>query len=62
MLGPMLGGIIVNGLNRRWTFYVNIPICMVALLLAWRGLPTDKPTSLWASACLNKCSLGDNRK
>lgn len=45
ILGPVLGGIIVNGLNWRWIFYVNIPITIIALLLAWRGLPTDEPSN-----------------
>lgn len=42
ILGPVLGGVIVNSLSWRWIFYVNIPVTLVALLLAWRGLPSDK--------------------
>lgn len=45
ILGPVLGGILVNSLSWRWIFCVNIPICIVALLLAWRGLPVDEPSS-----------------
>ena len=44
ILGPVLGGIIINSLSWRWIFYVNIPVTIVALLLAWRGLPTDEPS------------------
>ena len=44
ILGPVLGGVIVNSLSWRWIFCVNIPICIVALLLAWRGLPKEKPS------------------
>jgi EmrB/QacA subfamily drug resistance transporter len=44
ILGPVLGGIIINSLSWRWIFYVNIPICVVAILLAVWGLPNDKPT------------------
>jgi nitrate/nitrite transporter NarK len=40
-----MGGIIVNSLSWRWIFCVNIPICIVALLLAWRGLPVDEPSN-----------------
>ncbi len=43
ILGPVLGGIIVNSLNWRWIFYVNIPVTIIALFLAWWGLPTEKP-------------------
>ena len=45
ILGPVLGGIIINSLSWRWIFYVNIPICIVALFMAWRGLPTDEPSN-----------------
>lgn len=44
ILGPVLGGVIVNSLSWRWIFYVNIPVTIIALLLAWRGLPTDEPS------------------
>jgi EmrB/QacA subfamily drug resistance transporter len=42
ILGPVLGGIIVNGLSWRAIFWVNIPICIVAILLALWGIPADK--------------------
>lgn len=45
ILGPVLGGIIINSLSWRWIFYVNIPICIVALFMAWRGLPTEEPSN-----------------
>ncbi|MEN3357714.1 MAG: hypothetical protein V7637_1696 [Mycobacteriales bacterium] len=41
VLGPLLGGVIVDNLDWRWLFYVNLPICAVALLLAIRLLPPD---------------------
>lgn len=49
ILGPVLGGIIVNSLNWRAIFWVNIPICMVAIPLALWGIPTDKPSEKKAS-------------
>jgi EmrB/QacA subfamily drug resistance transporter len=39
ILGPVLGGLIIGNLSWRWMFYVNVPICLLALLLAWRYLP-----------------------
>jgi EmrB/QacA subfamily drug resistance transporter len=42
ILGPVLGGVIVSGLGWRWIFYVDIPICILALMLSWRGLPKDE--------------------
>lgn len=42
ILGPVLGGIIVSGLSWRAIFWVNIPICIVAIPLALWGIPADK--------------------
>ena len=42
ILGPVLGGIIVNSLSWRAIFWVNIPICIVAFALALWGIPADK--------------------
>jgi EmrB/QacA subfamily drug resistance transporter len=41
VLGPVLGGLIVDNLDWRWLFYVNVPLCAVALVLAIRLLPAD---------------------
>ncbi len=44
ILGPVLGGIIINSLSWHWIFYVNIPISIIAIFLAWWGLPNDEPS------------------
>ncbi|WP_446898210.1 MDR family MFS transporter [Clostridium sp. LBM24168] len=49
ILGPVLGGIIVNSLNWRAIFWVNIPICIVAVSLALWGIPADKLSEKKAS-------------
>jgi EmrB/QacA subfamily drug resistance transporter len=38
VLGPVLGGVIVDHLSWRWIFYVNLPIGVVALFLSSRVL------------------------
>jgi EmrB/QacA subfamily drug resistance transporter len=43
ILGPVAGGLIVSNLNWRWIFYVNVPICLTGLALAWRHLPAPEP-------------------
>jgi EmrB/QacA subfamily drug resistance transporter len=45
ILGPVLGGVILNWLSWRWLFLVNVPVCAVGLYLAWRALPADAPVS-----------------
>src|SRR3954451_21956257 len=39
ILGPALGGLIVDNASWRWIFFVNIPIGVVALISGWRVLP-----------------------
>jgi DHA2 family multidrug resistance protein len=39
VLGPTLGGYITEVLDWRWTFYINVPFGIVALLMAWRVVP-----------------------
>jgi EmrB/QacA subfamily drug resistance transporter len=38
ILGPVLSGLIISNLSWRWIFYVNVPICVAGIVLAWRGL------------------------
>ncbi len=41
IFGPVVGGVIVTNIGWRWVFYVNPPICLAAMWLAWRMLPPD---------------------
>ena len=43
ILGPVVSGLIISNLSWRWIFYVNVPMCLAGLVLAWRGLPA-RPT------------------
>jgi EmrB/QacA subfamily drug resistance transporter len=43
ILGPTLGGLIVDNISWRWIFYVNVPIGAIAVLAAWRTLPRVAP-------------------
>ena len=39
IMGPVIGGLIVSNFSWRWIFYINVPIGIVALVLAARWLP-----------------------
>ncbi|MER6948857.1 MFS transporter [Nonomuraea sp. NPDC000554] len=45
VLGPVLGGVIVESLDWRWLFLVNVPVCAVALLAAIILLPNAAPAN-----------------
>ena len=42
-LGPSLGGVLIAGLGWRAIFLVNVPLGILAFLLAYRYLPGDHP-------------------
>ncbi|MGA8117304.1 MAG: DHA2 family efflux MFS transporter permease subunit [Actinocatenispora sp.] len=35
LLGPTLGGILIQHLDWRWLFLVNVPLCVLGLILGW---------------------------
>jgi EmrB/QacA subfamily drug resistance transporter len=39
IFGPVIGGAIVEAISWRWIFFVNLPVGLVAIGLAWRLLP-----------------------
>ena len=40
LVGPILGGVLVDAFGWEWIFFINIPVGLVALVLAWRLVPT----------------------
>jgi DHA2 family multidrug resistance protein len=42
IMGPTLGGYLTEILNWRWTFFINLPVGILSLLLAWTSAP-DSP-------------------
>lgn len=59
-ISPALGGLIVDTLSWRWVFYANLPLALLALLLAalWlrRESSTQTRTPLDAIGLLSGCS------
>jgi EmrB/QacA subfamily drug resistance transporter len=45
ILGPLVGGAILTHLSWRFMFWVNVPFCVVGLILAARFMADDKPAS-----------------
>jgi EmrB/QacA subfamily drug resistance transporter len=47
-VGPVLGGLILTAASGpegwRWVFFVNVPIGLIALVAAWRLVPSRRPT------------------
>jgi EmrB/QacA subfamily drug resistance transporter len=43
-LGPPLGGWLASLLSWRAVFYINIPVCLMALALSLRFIPSDAPS------------------
>jgi EmrB/QacA subfamily drug resistance transporter len=44
LVGPILGGVLVDGLGWEWIFFINIPVGVIGFVLAVRLVP-ELPTS-----------------
>src|SRR5262249_32549941 len=42
-LGPSLGGVLIGSFGWPAIFFANVPLSVLALLLAYRALPADRP-------------------
>ena len=42
IVGPLVGGYLTTFLTWRWIFYLNVPISIACVLLAWRYIPSEK--------------------
>ena len=38
-VGPILGGVLVDGLGWEWIFFINVPVGIAGFILAWRFVP-----------------------
>jgi len=56
IIGPVLGGLIIDATNWRWIFLVNLPIGIIGTITAIRFVPNTKPkgtqTFDWTGAVL----------
>ena len=42
--GPIVGGLLTQALSWRWVFFVNVPIGLIAILVARRALAEPRPS------------------
>ena len=40
LVGPIAGGLLVDSLGWEWIFFINVPVGILAMVLAWRLVPT----------------------
>ena len=56
LVGPILGGVLVDGLGWEWIFFINIPVGIVGFVLALRlvpHLPTHAHKFDWLGVALS---------
>ncbi|MEO9225171.1 MAG: MFS transporter, partial [Gemmatimonadaceae bacterium] len=57
-LGPTVGGVLIAWLSWRAIFLINVPLGIVALVVAWRHLPSDQKTDATASTSFDAVGTG----
>lgn len=65
-LGPLVGGLLIDGLGWRSIFLINVPVGVASMALAWRGIgetprhrsPVDWFGQLFAAASLGLVTVG----
>jgi len=56
LVGPLLGGVLVDSLGWEWIFFINIPVGIIGFALAWRlvpRLPTNDHRFDWLGVALS---------
>lgn len=43
IVGPLVGGYLTTFWSWRWIFYLNVPISIACILLAWHYIPEEEP-------------------
>jgi DHA2 family multidrug resistance protein len=62
ILGPLIGGIVTEYLGWRYIFFINIPICLIALVLIHKFLNYENPIKIsidWIGLSLLSLSIAN---
>ena len=60
LVGPLLGGLLVDGPGWEWIFFINVPVGVVAFALAWRLVPrldTHSHSFDWVGVALSAAGM-----
>jgi len=57
-LGPVLGGYLTDALGWRWIFFINLPVGILAVLMALTFLPEDKEEDMKPGARVDWLGIG----
>ena len=60
VVGPVLGGVLTDGLGWEWIFFVNVPVGILAFAMAWKrvpSLPTNEHRFDWLGVALSGAGL-----
>ena len=56
LVGPILGGLLVDSLGWEWIFFINVPVGVIGFVMAWRLvpiLPTHSHSFDWLGVALS---------
>jgi DHA2 family multidrug resistance protein len=57
-IGPVMGGWLTDNLGWRWIFYINLPLGLLAVLMAWTFLPTDNKKEINRAGTVDWTGIG----
>jgi len=60
LVGPLLGGVLVDSLGWEWIFFVNVPVGLIGFAMAWRlvpSLPTHSHRFDWLGVALSGAGM-----